>query len=113
MYHELLADEPGLALPRVASHNLHAWHIYAVRVKTRNRDDVLRKMASRGIRCGVHYPVPVHLQRAFAFLNLRPGSFPVCERLSRQLLSLPIYPELTVEQIKLVASALRQSLKQA
>jgi len=111
LYGQLLANEDRVIVPKVAPNNLHAWHIYSVRIKDRSRDEVLRRMAARGIKCGVHYPVPIHLQRAYAFLGLPPGSFPVAERLSREFLSLPIYPELTPEQIRSVVVALRECLR--
>ena len=67
-------------------------------------------MAERGVDCGIHYPVPIHLQKAYAFLGLRRGSFPVTERCAQEFLSLPIYPELQAEQIRFVVSALKASL---
>jgi len=108
LYDELLADEPRLIRPVVAPNNLHVFHIYAIRV--RNRDEVLRRMAARGVNCAVHYPVPIHLQRAYAFLGLKAGSFPVAERCARETLSLPMYPELTEEQIHFVVDILKESL---
>lgn len=108
LYSELLADEPRIALPVVAPHNRHVYHIYAVRVP--DRQGVLERMVERGINCAVHYPVPIHLQRAYAFLGYRPGSFPVTERCAGELLSLPMYPGLSPEQIQLVAKSLKQCL---
>jgi dTDP-4-amino-4,6-dideoxygalactose transaminase len=95
--------------PRVAALNTHVFHIYAVRV--RDRDGVLQRTAARGVNCAVHYPVPIHLQKAYSFLELRPGSFPVAERCAREFLSLPMYPELTPEQIQFVVEALKESLR--
>ena len=110
LYDQLLADEPRIIRPVAAAHNLHAYHIYAVRVQ--DRDRVLERMAARGVNCAIHYPVPIHLQQAYAFLGLQPGSFPVAERCARELLSLPMYPELRPEQIEFVAQALKQCLHQ-
>jgi dTDP-4-amino-4,6-dideoxygalactose transaminase len=67
-------------------------------------------MAARGVNCGIHYPVPIHLQKAYSFLGLRPGSFPVAERCARELLSLPMYPELRPDQIRFVADTLKECL---
>jgi dTDP-4-amino-4,6-dideoxygalactose transaminase len=67
-------------------------------------------MAERGIACGIHYPVPVHLQEAYRFLGHGKGSFPVAERCADQFLSLPMYPELTPEQIGLVVRELKMLL---
>jgi dTDP-4-amino-4,6-dideoxygalactose transaminase len=108
LYDELLADEPGIVRPAVGAHNLHAYHIYAVRLQ--DRDSVLRRMGARGVRCAVHYPVPIHLQKAYAFLGLEQGSFPVTERCAREFLSLPMYPELQPEQIEFVVKTLVECL---
>jgi dTDP-4-amino-4,6-dideoxygalactose transaminase len=109
VYDRFLADEPGIIRPAVAAHNLHAYHIYAVRVQ--DRDGVLERMAARGVNCAIHYPVPIHLQKAYGFLGLGPGSFPVAERCARELLSLPMYPELQPEQIEFVANTLKECLR--
>jgi dTDP-4-amino-4,6-dideoxygalactose transaminase len=109
LYDELLAEEPRVIRPVEADHNLHAYHIYAVRVK--DRDAVLERMAERGVVCAVHYPVPIHLQKAYAFLGLRRGSFPVAERCAQEFLSLPMYPELQPQQIHFVIDALKASLR--
>ena len=107
-YHELLADDLRVVLPSAAAYNRHVYHIYAVRV--RDRDGVLQRMAAQGVHCAVHYPVPIHLQRAYSFLGLGPGSFPVAERCARELLSLPMYPELRTDQVRFVADALKECL---
>jgi dTDP-4-amino-4,6-dideoxygalactose transaminase len=67
-------------------------------------------MASRGVHCAIHYPVPIHLQKAYSFLGLGPGSFPVAERCAREFLSLPMYPELRAEQIEFVVKTLKGCL---
>jgi dTDP-4-amino-4,6-dideoxygalactose transaminase len=108
LYDQLLADEPSIIRPAVATQNLHAYHIYAVRV--RDRDCVLERMAARGVNCAIHYPVPIHLQKAYTFLGLGRGSFPVAERCAREFLSLPMYPELQPEQIGFVAQTLKECL---
>ena len=108
LYDELLADEPRVILPKTARNNVHVFHIYAVRVK--NRDEVLQRMAARGVNCAIHYPVPIHLQKAYAFLGLGVGSFPVAEQCSQEFLSLPMYPELKPDQIHFVVETLKESL---
>jgi dTDP-4-amino-4,6-dideoxygalactose transaminase len=107
-YQQLLATVSGLVLPIEASYARHVYHLYAIRV--RDRDEVLAKLARRGVTCGIHYPVPVHLQGAYRSLGLRPGSFPVSERCADQFLSLPMFPELTNAQIEHVANSLAQVL---
>src|SRR5262245_29195900 len=78
--------------------NNDVYHIYAVRVRERN--SVAERMAARGVQCGIHYPVPIHLQKAYSFLVLMPGSFPIAERCAREFLSLPMFPELQPEQVE-------------
>ncbi len=84
----------------------HVYHIYAVR--TPERETLRRRLQADGIATGLHYPIPVHLQPAHADLGYRRGSFPHAERAAAEVLSLPLYPELTVEQIDQVASAVRE-----
>jgi len=109
LYDQLLADDPRVLRPWVAPYAQHVYHIYAVRV--RNRDRVLERMAAHGVNCAVHYPVPIHLQKAYSFLGLGQGSFPVAECCARELLSLPMYPELRSDEVGLVAEALKNSLE--
>jgi dTDP-4-amino-4,6-dideoxygalactose transaminase len=109
LYDELLADEPRVTRPWVAPYAKHVFHIYALRVQ--DRDAVLQRMAAQGVNCSVHYPLPIHLQQAYRFLGLGPGSFPVAERCSNELLSLPMYPELKAEEIEFVVDILKKSLR--
>ena len=109
LYDELLADEPRVVRPAVAPNNTHVYHIYAVRVP--DRDGVLQRMAQLGVHCEVHYPVPIHLQKAYSFLNYSPGTLPITERCAREFLSLPMYPELTPEQIRFVVATLKECLR--
>ena len=108
LYNEQLAGVGELILPEEAVHSRHVYHLYVVR--TRNRDKVLQTMAERGVSCGIHYPIPVHLQEAYRFLGCHKGSFPVAERCADEFLSLPMYPELTAEQIGVVVRELKDVL---
>ena len=108
LYNELLADEPRVIRPAVGADNTHVYHIYALRLQ--DRDGVLQRMAARGVNCAIHYPVPIHLQKAYGFLGLEPGSFPVAEPCAKEFLSLPMYPELTAEQVRFVVDTLKESL---
>lgn len=110
LYDELLRDCEDIILPVTAPHNQHVYHIYAVRVKERDR--VLSAMADRGIGCAIHYPVPIHLQDAYRNLGCREGDFPVAERCAREFLSLPMYPELEDEQVRCVADELKACVRQ-
>jgi len=107
-YAELLADVPGITLPSAAPGNEHVWHLYAIRVP--HRDEVLRRLQDERIGAGIHYPVPVHLQPAFRYLGYGKGDFPVAEAAAKELLSLPLYPQITEEQQVRVASAIRRVL---
>jgi dTDP-4-amino-4,6-dideoxygalactose transaminase len=104
-YAELLWGS-GLALPCVAAYAGPVWHLYAV--QTNRRNALRTHLAARGIETGIHYPTPVHLQPAYASLTQGLGSFPVAERAAEQLVSLPMYPELTLEQLELVATAVHE-----
>jgi dTDP-4-amino-4,6-dideoxygalactose transaminase len=106
-YQELLSDCDAVILPRTLHGNEHVWHLYTVRVPQRDR--VLEAMHSAGIGAGIHYPVPVHLTRAFAELGCA-GQFPVAERAARELLSLPLFPEITPDQQERVASVLMSAV---
>ena len=107
-YDEMLSGCDAIVRPRTLDGNEHVWHLYTVRVP--GRDRVLEQLHSVGIGAGIHYPVPVHLTPAFAGLGYAPGAFPVAERTANELLSLPLFPEITAEQQQRVASALLSAL---
>ena len=107
-YDELLASVPDVVRPVVLEGNESIWHLYVIRVP--RRDEVLAKMQSAGIGCGIHYPVPVHLQGSFAHLGHGPNAFPVAEQAAEEILSLPLYAEITADQQEQVVDALRAAL---
>jgi dTDP-4-amino-4,6-dideoxygalactose transaminase len=107
-YHTLLAGCDAVTRPRTLEGNEHVWHLYVVRVP--DRDRVLKELHAAGIGAGIHYPVPIHLTLAFAELECAKGAYPVTERSARELLSLPLFPEITPEQQEIVASALLSAL---
>ncbi len=104
-YHELLADTP-LQLPREADYAQSAYHLYVVRHA--RRDELKQHLEDNTIGCGLHYPVPLHLQKCYASLGYQVGDFPVAEKAARECLSLPIYPELTDAQVDTVAAVIRR-----
>jgi dTDP-4-amino-4,6-dideoxygalactose transaminase len=95
-YDGLLAGLPGVITPRTAAGNQHVYHQYIVRVA--DRDEVVAALIAAGIGAGIHYPNPVHLVPAFAYLGYRQGAFPRSEEYAAQILSLPIYPGLSDAQ---------------
>jgi dTDP-4-amino-4,6-dideoxygalactose transaminase len=104
-YRQLLAGISGLLLPQEASYARHIFHVYPLRVE--NRDTLLQQLGERGISCGIHYPVPVHLQKAYAELGHKAGAFPVSETCAQTFLSLPMFPELSDQQIDSVVTQLK------
>ncbi|HJQ34104.1 MAG TPA: DegT/DnrJ/EryC1/StrS family aminotransferase [Pyrinomonadaceae bacterium] len=105
-YRELLApleDAGALTLPRESVDAEHVYHLFVV--QTDARDALQRYLSSAGVQTGIHYPVPVHLQPAYAPLEHKEGDFPNAESQSRRVLSLPMFAELTEYQIKYVADA--------
>jgi dTDP-4-amino-4,6-dideoxygalactose transaminase len=102
-YTELLANS-SYKLPTHFSDSECVWHCYVIEAPERHR--VRSVLHEAGIETGVHYPVPVHLQKVYAHLGYRPGDLPVTETLCERCLSLPIYPELSKEKIFTVASIL-------
>jgi dTDP-4-amino-4,6-dideoxygalactose transaminase len=93
--------------PVEMAYNRHVYHLYVVQAD--NRDNLRQRLTESGIESGLHYPVPLHLQQAYRFLNYKEGDFPVTERLKDRILSLPIYPGIQEECIERVASELRES----
>lgn len=108
-YNQLFQGVTGVVTPKVAPGCEHVYHQYTIRV--RERDGVQQRLADRGVPSTVYYPLPMHLQQMYAPLGGKPGSLPVAERAANEVLSLPVYPELTVAQIERVAEALAAAVK--
>jgi dTDP-4-amino-4,6-dideoxygalactose transaminase len=103
IYNELITDE-NIIKPYEPEFSKHAYHLYVVRMK--NRDEILVKMNEVGIGAGIHYPIPLHLQPAYSDLGYKEGDFPVTEKVCKEILSLPMYPELTREKIEEIVKSL-------
>jgi dTDP-4-amino-4,6-dideoxygalactose transaminase len=110
VYDQLLAGVGGILPPHVAPYGTPVYHLYVVRVKSRTQ--IVQEMAQRGIVCGIHYPTPVHLQKAYEGLGLGPGSLPLTEQWAGDVLSLPMFPELTTTQIETVVRELRSVVEE-
>src|SRR5436189_4655795 len=100
-YNQAFAGIDEVATPFEANYARHVYHVYAIRVQ--ERDEVRRRLEENEIGCAVHYPIPIHLQEACRSLGYTWGAFPIAENLAEEFLSLPMFPELTEEQIEYVA----------
>lgn len=114
-YGERLAGLPGVTTPAASTNDgdaRHVYHLYVVRLmgKDRDRDGVLEKLREMGIGAGVHYPLPVHEQPALSHLGMAPGDLPETHKAAGEIISLPMYPELTEDQVGRVAAALRKAV---
>ncbi|MDH4202668.1 MAG: DegT/DnrJ/EryC1/StrS family aminotransferase [Phycisphaerae bacterium] len=107
-YSQRLSEFPDIITPSNPVNGNHVYHIYAIRV--RFRDTLMKHLAERGIGCGIHYPVPIHLQKAYRHLGLAEGFFPVAEACAREQVSLPMFPELRPSQIDAVCQAIETAL---
>ncbi|HEY6250434.1 MAG TPA: DegT/DnrJ/EryC1/StrS family aminotransferase [Candidatus Angelobacter sp.] len=107
-YNRLLSHLPKVVLPMCDTRCEHVFHQYTIRVA--DRDQIQKRLAAQGVSTMVYYPVPIHLQPIYGSLGLRPGSLPQTEAACREVLSLPIYPELTEEQAEYVAEALTMAV---
>jgi dTDP-4-amino-4,6-dideoxygalactose transaminase len=106
LYNELLKDVDAIRTPRISDDVKHVFHLYVIRAKHR---DLLRKhLAEKGISTGIHYPTALPLLPAYRYLNHLPSDFPVASDYQNSILSLPMFPELTEEQIKFVANKIRE-----
>jgi dTDP-4-amino-4,6-dideoxygalactose transaminase len=105
-YDQLLADA-GVTVPLALPHVRHVYHAYTIRSEERER--LVQQLASAGVQTGVHYPAPIHMQPAYRDARFPAGSLPVAETAARQVVSLPMYPEMTREQVEAVAAAVYES----
>lgn len=108
IYNNMLDREIDFILPFEHKDNKHVYHLYVIR--TPNRDTIIEKLRRAGISTGIHYSIPLHLQRAYSFLGYKLGDFSVAERLSAEILSLPMYPELKKSEISYVVRKLCKAI---
>ena len=105
-YTDRLQGVPGITLPVEAGFAESVYHLYVILAD--NRDGLQKYLSEKGIATGLHYPLPLHLQKAYAHLGHKKGDFPVAEHTAERLLSLPMYPELTKDQIEYVCSSIKE-----
>ena len=108
VYNKLFAGLEGVITPHEMAYAKHVYHVYALRVM--NRESLISILGEKGIGTNVHYPVPVHLQNAYEFLGLKQGSYPVAEKCASEFVSLPMFAELTTDQIRYVADEAKAHL---
>lgn len=106
-YDRELSAIPGIIIPERAAYSSHTFHQYTIKV-AKKRDELQQFLSAKGIPSMVYYPMPLHLQEAYRYLGYRKGDFPVSEKLSEQVLSLPMHTELTEEQLYTITSAIRE-----
>lgn len=105
-YGEALADAAHIVLPKVADKATHVYHLYVIR--TERRDELQAYLAAEGIGTLIHYPIPAHMQKAYASLGFQKGDFPIAEEIARTCLSLPMWPGMTKDDVSIVAEAMRK-----
>ena len=106
LYDELLSSIPGVTIPFQADFATSVYHLYVILVD--DRDGLQKYLGEKGVGNGLHYPVPLHLQKAYASDGYKEGDFPVTESVASRLLSLPMFPELKKEQIEYVADCIKE-----
>ncbi|MDP2365908.1 MAG: DegT/DnrJ/EryC1/StrS family aminotransferase [Ignavibacteria bacterium] len=120
-YKELLQDVEGLKLPKEMDYAKHVYHLFVIQVieklqaengkRSERRDELQKFLGDNGIATGLHYPVPLHQQPCFEHLGYKKGDFPISEELAEQGLSLPMYAELTDEQIDYICDKIKEFFK--
>ena len=105
LYDELLENAEGIRTPYAAEESSHAYHLYVVQHS--QRDQLMGYLREQGVATGLHYPTPVHLQPCYEHLGLRSGAFPVTEALASRVISLPMFAEITAEQIRYVCDQVK------
>lgn len=110
-YDQLLEDVDGVGRPVTLAGNEHVWHLYVIRVA--HRDRVLEALHAEGVGVGIHYPTPMHLQGALSDLGYQHGDFPVAEKVAGEILSLPLFPGITVSEQEFVVDRLVASIAEA
>lgn len=108
-YNQVLSEIPELTLPLLSPNCTHVYHLYVIR--TQERDALQAYLAKHGIGTLIHYPIPPHLQKAYAEMNFKEGQFPIAEKIANTSLSLPLYPGLKHSELEFVAGTIRSFFK--
>ena len=109
LYRELLKDIPQVQLPVIADGNQPVYYVFCI--KAENRDELAHYLQEQGVGTSIYYPVPLHLQKCFSYLGYKEGDFPVAERMCKVVLALPMYPELTEDEVCYTCEKIREFYK--
>lgn len=105
-YFELLKDVKQIKMPVILENNQSNFHLFVIR--TKKRDELKKFLKDGGVATGIHYPAPIHLQKAYSTFEWEKGDFPTAEKMADEILSLPMFPELKDEQILHVADKIKE-----
>lgn len=109
LYDKLLSFNKAIKIPTVQENAKHVYHLYVIQIN--NRQEVMEYLKHKGITASIHYPIPLHLQPALSYLGYKNGDFPFAEEACKRVLSLPMYPELTGEQIEFICDEVNKAAK--
>jgi len=109
IYNTLISEFEGVIRPKILENTKPVWHLYVIRIK--NRDGLLKYLQENEVGCGLHYKIPLHLQPALKHLGYKKGDFPITENVMNEIISLPMFPELTEEQINYVVEKIKEYIK--
>jgi dTDP-4-amino-4,6-dideoxygalactose transaminase len=109
-YNEGLKGCPGIKLPVVKGEQQPVFYVYNIMAE--RRDELVEFLKSNEVQFSIYYPKPLHLQKCFSYLGYKEGDFPVAERVSKNILALPIYPEITKEEVEFVCETIKKFYKQ-
>lgn len=109
IYSQYLSEISEIAVPIEKEYAKHVYWVYAIR--TKRRDEIQNFLNKNGIETMIHYPIPIHLQECYSHLGYSEGAFPIAEKSSKEMLSLPMFPELTEEEIRYVVQVIKQAVK--
>ena len=108
VYNKFLQGVGGIITPQAAAGVNHAYHVYAIRIKC--RDELVQMFKEKGIGAIVHYPIPLHLQKVYHDLGYKVEDFPVSEKIAKEIISLPMYPQLKEKQVKFIANLIKETV---
>ncbi|MGV2686472.1 transcriptional regulator, partial [Clostridium perfringens] len=106
LYVERLKDISEITLPKIKGDQIPVYYVF--NITCHKRDELNQYLNEQGIGTSIYYPIPLHLQKCFSYLGYKKGDFPVAERVSERILALPIYPELTIQEIDYVCEKIRE-----